>query len=206
MSEPNDLLFQKISEAMTEIIAGVDRVRARRASLAIQAAPLSVRAAKASTRKKRRDEMFGAARYQAPLTPRARLAMRGKVPLTLLDEMVTDLQAAALERWAFFEQVLEGRAKGVNFEASGGGAVGLPSPIADRLLHEIGEHVVFRRRLLHTRELAILRAFTALQNGYEGALSPAQYGLRIFPDARNKRDAFLRGVVDVAEILVKAGY
>jgi hypothetical protein len=204
MSE-SDLLFQKISEAMTEIITRVERVRARRASLAIQAAPLSVRAAKASTRKKRRDEMFGAVRYQAPLTPRARLAMRGKVPLTLLDEMVTDLQAAALERWAFFEQVLEGRAKGVNFEASGGG-VSLPSPIADRLLHEISEHVIFRRRLLHTRELAILRAFTAVQNGHESALSPAQYGLRIFPDARNKRDAFLRGVVQVAEMLVKAGY
>jgi hypothetical protein len=60
--------------------------------------------------------------------------------------------------------------------------------------------------LLHTRELAILRAFVAVQNGHEGALSPAQYGLRIFPDARNKRDAFLRGVVQVAEILVKAGY
>jgi hypothetical protein len=192
-------------DLLAHILPGVGKVRKSRTEVARQGAPLSISASRAAIRKARRDEAQRIAKRHPLLTPRARLVQQKKTAITLLDEMVTDLQGAALERWALFEQVLEGRAKSVNFEASGGGR-NLHSPISDRIIRDIGGHVLVRRQMARSRELAILDAFTAMQNGHERALSVAHYGLRLFPGKRNSRDAFLRGVVTAAERLVTAGY
>lgn len=58
----------------------------------------------------------------------------------------------------------------------------------------------------HSFESAILRAFVKIQNGEPGAQTPAQYGLKLCPGARSKRDAFLGAVVGAARVLVKMGY
>lgn len=199
MTLTDDELRHAISAGMTEILEGVTRVRHRRARIAALGAPLSVRQSRNDRRRAQRERIHRPARQQPLLTPylvRIRMIEAGDVRLTELDAMITDEQARALEEWALCEEILSGRVKSASWEAGRGGG-GQSAPIPDAMLARIAAHG--RRRVgMELGSLRLLAAFTALQNGSEGALSPAQYGARLFPRARNKRRAFVEAVERVA--------
>ena len=143
------------------------------------------------------------------LTPAARLKMgkASRTRLTILDGLVNDDERSVLERLALHEQILAGRTKSCGLEPGGGGAGPGPSPIPDGMLGAVSRHVETLRSLdASPYQLAVLRAFVKIQNGEPGALTPAQYGLKLCPGAGSKRDAFLGAVVSVARVLVKMGY
>ena len=143
------------------------------------------------------------------LTLAARLQMgkASRTRLTILDGLVNDDERSVLERMALNEQILAGRTKSCGLEPGGGGAGPGPSPIPDGMLGAVSRHVAALRSLdARPFEAAVLRAFVKIQNGESGALSPAQYGLRLCPGAGSKRDAFLGAVVGAARVLVKMGY
>ena len=140
------------------------------------------------------------------LTQAARLKMgeASKARLTILDGLVNDDERSALERLALHEQILGGRTKSCGLEPGGGGIGPGPSPIPDGMMGAVSRHFETLRRLeAHPFESAILRAFVKIQNGEPGALTPAQYGMKLCPGAGSKRDAFLGAIVDAARVLVK---
>jgi hypothetical protein len=141
-----------------------------------------------------------------PLPQRLALMKAGKAQLTTLDRMLDDVEANALERWALCEELLHGSAKAVSFDGGSGGSL-VRSPIHDEQIKAVHEHMRFRKRLpCQGMRFRVLAAFTAIQNGVEGALSPAQYGLRFYPRATNKRMAFLDGIAETACGLTAEGY
>lgn len=141
-----------------------------------------------------------------PLAQRYAMMKAGKLHLTTLDRMLDIGEALALERWAACEELLNGSAKAVSFDGGTGGSL-VRSPIPDKQIEAVHEHMRFRKRLLcQSVSFRLLAAFAAIQNGVEGALSPAQYGLRLFPGAKNKRMAFLDGIAETACGLTAEGY
>jgi hypothetical protein len=141
-----------------------------------------------------------------PLPQRLALMKAGKVQLTTLDRMLDDAEANALERWALCEELLHGSAKAVSFDGGSGGSL-VRSPIHDEQIKAVHEHMRFRKRLpCQGVRFRLLAAFAAIQNGVEGALSPAQYGLRFYPRQRDKRMAFLDGIAETACGLTAEGY
>ncbi len=203
MTLTDDELRACISAGMTHILEGVAKVRHRRARIAALGAPLSVRASRAERRRASRERPARPARQQPLITPHARrmdMIASGDVRLTELDAMLTDEQARALEEWALCEEMLSGRTKSASWEVGRGGG-GQSAPIPDAWLAQLNAHGQ-KRVGMRGDSLKLLAAFTALQNGSEGALSPAQYGMRFFPEAQNKRLAFLRAVAGVARKLV----
>lgn len=141
-----------------------------------------------------------------PIGQRLAMSKAGKLQLTTLDRMLDDAEANALERWALCEELLHGSAKAVSFDGGSGGSL-VRSPIHDEQIKAVHEHMRFRKRLpCHGVQFRLLAAFAANQNGVEGALSPAQYGLRFFPGAKNKRMAFLDGIAETACGLTSEGY
>lgn len=186
-----------------------ENVRLRKRSLWLQANPIAAQAY--AGRAKRRERAKQCARPFRPrplLTPRMRrMAMIkvGKLQLTALDRMLDDDDAWTLERWATCEEILQGNAKAASLEG-GNGAMRVRGPIPDSLMENIRHHMEFRKRLQCRKQLQLLTAFTMIQNGLEGALSPAQYGLRFYPCLPNKRMAFLNGIARVACDLAMDGY
>ena len=177
----------------------VERVRHRRARIAALGAPLSIRASRAERRREARERPARPVRQQPLLTPFARrmdMVAAGDVRLTELDAMLGDDEALALEEWADCEEMLSGRVMTVNWEGGSRG-VGQPEPVADACLAQLAAHGR-RKAGLGQRSLQVLAAFTALQNGSEGALSAAQYGERLFPGAKVARQAFIEAVAKVA--------
>ena len=143
------------------------------------------------------------------LTPAARLKMgkASRTRLTILDGLVNDDERSVLERLALNEQILSGRTKSCGLEPGRGGAGPGQSPIPDGMLGAASRHVAALRSLETSPfESAVLRAFVKIQNGEPGALTPAQYGLKLCPGAGSKRDAFLDAVVGAARVLVKLVY
>jgi hypothetical protein len=145
---------------------------------------------------------------QLMLTPRA---MRSQMKidkclrLTKFDEMLTDDQTSALERWALNEQALRGKPKTQSWGDGGGGSGGDCSPLPDAWMHRLKMHGRIKAALdVSTTE--ILMAFTEIQNREPGALSTAQYGLIFCPTARNKNDAFAALVRDAGSELVTRRY
>lgn len=174
-----------------------ERVCQRKRSLWLQGHPLSIRESRVA--KRARERQRRAARRPRPLlTPiPQRLAMMkvGKLYLTTLDRMLDDGEVWALSIYAQCELILQGQIKGGCLD--GGGSIGVQSPINDRHMELVSDHIRLRNRL-DWQSLAILIAFTAIQNGLENALSPALYGVKFFPNARNKRMAFLNGIAQTA--------
>lgn len=203
-------LIKRLSEGMVGIIAGAHRPKARKASLAAQSSPLSVVASRRERRAKLSPQpLKRACRPAVLLTPiarRAEMAKTGKLDLTALDCMLADDEALALELWARCEQLLEGRSPSM-MGASGGAYPASGSPIPDRWIARVNAHVACKLRLERQGSmLAVLVGFTAIQNGAEYALSPAQYGLQLFPNARHKQNAFLMGIADAGKSLLANGY
>lgn len=213
MSEYSGLLSEQelqavISDSVVEILHSIERARARRQSLARQAAPLEIARTRAERRKRAKHEHMHR-RPKLLLTPAAKrrqMIKEGNIRLTLLDEMLDDEQSRALELWAICEEQLQGRVKGMSYEANGS-ALYVRSPISDQWIDLVQRHMRFRKILGASKtHLQILMAFVAIQNNVENALSPAQYGIRFFPCARNKRNAFLQGIKQAAKELVERGY
>jgi len=203
MTLTDDELRHAISAGMTHILEGVTKVRHRRARIAALGAPLSIRASRAERRRDARERPHRPARQQPLLTSyalRMRMLSAGDVRLTELDAMLTDEQARALEEWALCEEILSGRTKSASWDVGRGGG-GQSAPIPDAWLATLAAHGR-KRAGIPSGTLMVLTAFTALQNGFEGALSAAQYGERFFPRARNKRMAFIEAVAKVAGKLV----
>jgi hypothetical protein len=186
------------------------RVRQRKRSLWLQGHPIEARRLETGAQRRARTQQTAQPVRPRPLlTPlpqRLALMKAGKVQLTTLDRMLDDDQARALERWALCEELLHGSAKAVSFDGGSGGSL-VRSPIHDEQIKAVHEHMRFRKRLpCHGVQFRLLAAFTAIQNGVEGALSPAQYGLRFYPRATNKRMAFLDGIAETACGLTGEGY
>lgn len=203
MTLTDDELRHAISASITHILDGIARVRQRRAEAAIRRGDLSIRASRAERRRASRERPARPARQRPLLTPHARrmdMIASGDVRLTELDSLLTDEQARALEEWALCEEMLSGRTKSASWEVGRGGG-GQSAPIPDAWLAQLNAHGQ-KRVGMRGDSLKLLAAFTALQNGSEVALSPAQYGMRFFPEAQNKRLAFLRAVAGVARKLV----
>ncbi|HTD72085.1 MAG TPA: hypothetical protein VK652_01055 [Steroidobacteraceae bacterium] len=203
MTLTDDELRHAISAGFSAILDGVSRVRHRRARIAALGAPLSVRQSRNDRRRAARERSHRPVRQQPPLTPyalRMDMAKSGNVQLTELGRMVSDEEARALEEWALCEEMLSGRLKSASWDLGRGGG-GQSASIPDAWMAQLSAHAC-RRSRLSADSLKILMAFTALQNGSEGALSAAQYGERFFPGARNKRRAFLEAVAGVAGQLV----
>lgn len=147
-----------------------------------------------------------------PFAMRMELAARGSSELSPLDRLLDDEQSVALERWAICAQLIDGKAKTVNY--SGGGTGGEHSPIPDDWIYAVNRYMRSRAAIeaddRHNGggsfRLQILDAFSALQNNAPGALSIAGYGCRFFPNARHKRDAFLCAIRDAADVLLKLGH
>lgn len=203
MTLTDDELRHAMAEGFGALLDSVRIVRHRRARIAAMGAPLSVRASRAERRREQRTRPSRPVRQQPLLTSyavRMQMIAAGDVRLTELDRMISDEEARALEQWALCEEVLCGRVKSASWEVGRGGG-GQSAPIPDGWLATLAAHS--RKRFgvgLGYRK--ILMAFTALQNGSEGALSAAQYGLQLFPKARNKREAFIAAVARVARKLV----
>lgn len=142
-----------------------------------------------------------------PFAMRMELAARGSTEFSPLDRLLNDDQARALERWAICAQLIEGKAKTVNYSGGGTGH-GCASPIPDDWVRSVGQYVHIRSEMkMRTRHtLRILDAFSALQNNEPGALSLAGYGIMFFPNARHKRDAFLNAIREAADVLVRLGH
>lgn len=134
---------------------------------------------------------------------RMELAARGSSELSPLDRLLDDQQSVALERWAICAQLIEGKAKTVNY--SGGGTGGEHSPIPDDWIYAVNRYMR-SRAAINSSTLQILDAFSALQNNDPHALSIAGYGCRFFPNARHKRDAFLCAIRDAADVLLGLGH
>lgn len=203
MTLTDDEIRHAISEGFAATLDGVTKVRRARAEAAIRRGTLSVRQSRNDRRRAARERAQRPARQQPLLTPFARrmdMAKSGDVQLTELDRMVSDEEARALEEWALCEEILSGRVKSASWEVGRGGG-GQGAPIPDAMLARITAHGQ-RRSGMWADRLWVLTAFTAIQNGSEGALSPAQYGMRLFPGAKNKRMAFLGAVARVARKLV----
>ena len=198
----DDDLHQVISETVVEMVEAIERARARKRSLAIQASPLSARQTRQQKRAKAK-RAVNTTRPCAPLTPYASRMVMIKSGFTQLDSMLEDDQARALERWAICAQLIEGKAKTVNY--SGGGTGGEHSPIPDDWIHAVNRYMR-SRAAMDAFALQILDAFSALQNNDPGALSIAGYGCRFFPNARHKRDAFLCAIRDAANVLLRLGH
>jgi len=183
-----------------------ERVRIRKSALWLQGHPLSIRESRASkrTREQQQRATLRPRPLLTPLPQRLALMKAGKPYLTTLDRMLDDDEARALGKWAECEEVLQGRAKAACLDGKGG-AMRIRSPIPDDWLIIIREHITMQR-YLPTRSLRLLAAFTAIQNGLEGALTPAQYGLRFYPRTTNKRMAFLDGIAETACGLTAEGY
>jgi len=185
-----------------------DQVRQRKRSLWLQGHPIQARQLETGAQRRARAQQTAKAVRPRPLlTPlpqRLALMKAGKVHLTTLDRMLDDDEVRALGKWAECEEVLQGRAKAACLDGKGG-AMYIRSPIPDDWLRLIREHVTMQR-YLPARSLRLLTAFTAIQNGLEGALSPAQYGLRFYPRQRDKRMAFLNGIASIACGLTAEGY
>jgi hypothetical protein len=203
MTLTDDELRHAISAGMTHVLESITRVRHRRARIAALGAPLSIRASRAERRREARERPHRPARQQPLLTSyalRMQMIAAGDIRLTELDAMITDEQARALEGWARCEEILSGCAKSASWDVGRGGG-GQPAPVPDAWLATLAHHAT-KRLGLGVRTLLVLQAFTALQNGSEGALSAAQCGERMFPRVRNKRRAFVEAVADVARKLV----
>lgn len=204
----NDEIHTVISESFFELLKSVEKARARRQSLALQGMPLEIAKTRAERRKRAKQARYHM-RQKLLLTPiamRRQMAKDGKVRLTPLDEMLNDDQAYALELWSLCEEILQGRAKGMSFEAHGS-ALYIQSPISDRWIDWIQRHMTHKAALAKRAfDLQLISAFVDIQNGNDFALSPAQYGFKFFPSAKNKRNAFLRGIVGVARRLEERGY
>ena len=142
-----------------------------------------------------------------PKAVKAEMAHNARVVLTHFDRMLSDQQADVLEHWAANEQILSGKAKTQSWtHAAQSNAVDFNfQPVPDSRMMALAAHGEMKKRLPEF-ELEILSAFVAIQNRHEGALSTAQYGIAFFPNARNKSAAFLRAVVDAAQILVDWRY
>lgn len=199
MTLTDDELRHALSAGMTSILEGVTRVRHRRARIAALGAPLSIRASRAERRREARAAPKRPIRQQPLLTSYARrmdMVAAGDVQLTQLDAMLSDEQARALEEWALCEELLAGRVKSASWELGRGGG-GQSTPIPDAWMARLTAHGR-KHSGLGGSSLQILAAFTALQNGLEGALSAAQYGARFFPKAKNKRLVFVEAVARVA--------
>jgi hypothetical protein len=203
MTLTDDELRHAISSGMTEIFEGVQHVRHRRVEAAIRRGDVSIRASRAERRRASREPPRRPARQQPLLTSYARrmvMVRAGDVQLTELDRMLTDEEARALEEWALCEEILSGRTKSASWDVGRGGG-GQSAPIPDAWLATLAARER-KRRELDRGSRTLLSAFTALQNGSEGALSAAQYGALLFPNARNKRLAFIEAVAKVAARLV----
>ena len=203
-----DELQDVISQSFLELLHSVERARARRQSLALQANPLEV----AKTRPERRKRAKQARQRNRPkllLTPMARrrqMIKDGEVKLTILDAMLDDDQSRILELWAICEELLQGNVKCASLETNGS-ALYVKSPISDQWIDLVQRHMRFRKALsANGHHLQLISAFVAIQNGEENALSAAQYGIRHFPRAKNKRHAFLNSIVQIAERLREWGY
>jgi hypothetical protein len=185
-----------------------EQVRQRKRSLWLQGHPIQARQLETGAQRRARAEQTARAVRSRPLlTPlsqRLALMKAGKVHLTTLDRMLEDGEVCALDKWTQCEEVLQGQAKAACLDGKGG-AMFIRSPIPDDWLRVIRQHVTMQR-CLPARSLRLLAAFTAIQNGLEGALSPAQYGLRFYPHAKNKRMAFLDGIAETACGLTAEGY
>jgi len=203
MTLTDDELRHAISAGMTHVLDSIARVRHRRVEAALRRGTLSIRASRTERRREARMRPRRPLRQQPLLTPysvRVQMIAAGDVQLTELDSLITDEEARALEEWALCEEMLSGRVKSASWDLGRGGG-GQSAPIPDAWLAQLGEHGR-RRAGMGAGSLQILAAFTALQNGSEGALSAAQCGERLFPGARNKRRAFIGAVARVAGRLV----
>jgi hypothetical protein len=141
-----------------------------------------------------------------PLAQRYAMTKAGKLHLTTLDRMLDIGEALALERWALCEELLRGEIKTARL-GGWGSEMNMRSPVPDKWIRDVQQHMRFRKRLpCQGVRFRLLAAFVAIQNGVEGALSSAQYGLRFYPRATNKRMAFLDGIAMVALGLTAEGY
>ena len=139
------------------------------------------------------------------LTPRAvkdEMIREKRVSLTHFDRMLTAQQADVLERWAANEQVLSGKAKTQSWgHSSGNTAKGEFMPISDHRIEAAMSHSRIKKSLADDT-LEVLSAFTTIQNRHDGALSAAQHGLVLCPNARNKSQAFFELVRGAADELI----
>lgn len=185
-----------------------ERVRQRKRSLWLQGHPIEARQLETGAQRRARAEQTARAVRPRPLlTPlpqRLALMKAGKVYLTTLDRMLEDDEVRALGKWTVCEQLLEGDIRTTK-QGIWPSALERKDPIPEDWIETIQRHVVTRKGLT-VRALSLLAAFTAIQNGLEGALTPAQYGLRFYPRQRDKRMAFLDGIASIACGLTSEGY
>jgi hypothetical protein len=145
-----------------------------------------------------------------PLTPssvRQEMIAAGRIVRTKLDCMLADEEATALERWTLNEQGASGRAPSQRWDDAPRGTRRLDfAPISDDLMGRIVRHGRIKRDL-DAQTLAVLEAFTAMQNRLPGALSASRYGQRFCGFGRgNSEEAFYGLVRSAAKELVSRRY
>lgn len=136
-----------------------------------------------------------------PLTPRAvrdEQVVSGAVRKTPLDALLTEAEAAALEEYAYCEDVLAGNARAQDYCGDRvQSARSSMAPIPDSAMARLRTHAAIKKGL-DERSRAILTLFCLQQRRDPTSLSDAQYGLQWCSDQKNKAAAWRNAVAQAA--------
>lgn len=156
-------------------------------------------------------------RLATPLTPRAvrnqLVAAANELPDDVrrewlakrrmpLDRLLTEEQAACLEHYVECEEWLAGNARVADFAGNRVQASrSNMAPLPDDILPQLHAHVSIKRQLID-KERVLLDVFCRQMAAEQDAPTPAFVGAQLFPQARNKRNAYFEALRDVAERIV----
>lgn len=161
------------------------------------------------------------ARIATPLTPRAVRAQileaSQDIPeaermrwlqrrRTQLDKLLTEDEAAVLERFIAAEERLNGSARTADIT---GDRVQTSrsqmAPLHDDEVARLGFHVKIKRTLSF-EDMTLLSIFRRQMARDREEMAPAQVGIYLFPNAQNKRAAYFEALQQIAQKLIAAEY